>query len=85
MLKEFDDPVITAKDIILPAYKNEPVPRNVPFGQWEKPPTNQDLLAFDSYLSTPLFIKRLTQISDELIAVPNQQAHLRAELRKVNA
>jgi hypothetical protein len=31
MLKELSDPIITAKDIILPPYRDEPVPRNVPY------------------------------------------------------
>ena len=39
---------------------------------------------YDSYLSTPNFIKRLTDISLELIHQPDQGAYLREELRKVN-
>lgn len=84
MLMEFRDPVITAKDFILPPFRTEPIPRNLPFSK-QQAPANKDLLAFDCYLSTPLFIKRLTQISDELITAPNQMAYLRQELRKVNA
>lgn len=65
MLEEFKDPRITAKDIVLPPFRNEPTLRNLPFKK--QGPMNLSQLQFDSYLSTPLFIKRLTQISDELI------------------
>lgn len=84
MVKEFKLPNITAKDIILPPFRNEPIPRNVPFSK-QTSQTNPEILAFDNYLSTPLFIKRLTQISDELITQPNQAAYLREKLREVNA
>lgn len=30
-MKELSDPIITAKDIILPPYRDEPVPRNMPY------------------------------------------------------
>lgn len=42
------------------------------------------MLLFDAYLSTPRFIKRLTQISEELISQPNQAQFLREKLREVN-
>ena len=42
------------------------------------------MVAFDNFLSTPYFIKQLTQISDDLIHAPNQAKFLRDELRKVN-
>lgn len=38
----------------------------------------------ENYLSTPSFIKQLTDISYELIHQPNQAAFLSAELKKVN-
>lgn len=83
MLRELSDPIITAKDIILPPYRNDPLPRNVPYYNTQM--LNKELLSFDSYLSTPLFIKRLTQISDELIRQPNQAQYLREKIREVNS
>ncbi len=68
--KLFSDPQITAKDIVLTPYLNEPVPRNQVFSRMIDK-LNSDQIGFDAYLSTPLFIKRLTQISDELITQPN--------------
>ena len=41
-------------------------------------------IGFDSYLSTPKFIKRLADISDELISEPNQLQYLRDKLKEVN-
>lgn len=38
----------------------------------------------NSYLSTPKFIKVLTDISYELIAVADRDAYLKKELKKVN-
>lgn len=81
--KLFSDPKITAKDIVLTPYLNEPVPRNQVFSRMIDK-LNSDQIGFDAYLSTPLFIKRLTQISDELITQPNQQQYLRSKLREVN-
>jgi hypothetical protein len=40
--------------------------------------------ALTAYLSTPKFVKTLTDISYELIAVPDREAYLNVELRKVN-
>ena len=37
-----------------------------------------------AYLSTPKFIKKLTDISDELMTTPNSEEYLKEELRKVN-
>lgn len=41
-------------------------------------------LAMNAYLSTPKFIKHLTDISFELIAVQNRDEYLRIELKKIN-
>ena len=69
---------------MLPPYKKEnPPERNVPFSM-QQGQTNENLIAFDCYLSTPLFIKELTKISDDLITQPNQAAYLREKLREVN-
>jgi len=38
----------------------------------------------NAYLSTPKFIKTLTDISNELITVTNRDEYLREELKKVN-
>ena len=81
--KMFSDAKITAKDIVLVPYLSEPVPRNIVFSKIVDK-LNAEQVGFDAYLSTPLFIKRLTQISDELITQPNQQQYLRSKLREVN-
>lgn len=60
---EFSHPTITARDIILPPYSSKPGLRN----QLYSGATNLQQVWFDSYLSTPKFIKRLTDISEELI------------------
>lgn len=54
VLAEFSSPVVGAGDILLPPFRSEPAPRNLPAA--ELPPDQQ---AFDHYLSTPLFVKRL--------------------------
>lgn len=41
-------------------------------------------IALNAYLSTPKFIKTLTDISNELITVLNRDDYLREELKKVN-
>ena len=79
----FSDAKITAKDIVLVPYLSEPVPRNIVFSKIVDK-LNVEQVGFDAYLSTPLFIKRLTQITDELITQPNQQQYLRSKLREVN-
>ncbi len=41
-------------------------------------------IALKAYLSTPKFVKTLTDISEELITVANRTEYLREELKKVN-
>jgi len=59
MEQELSNPKITAQDIILPPFRrvrNEPPPRNQPFSDSGKE-TNEQMVAFDNFLSTPYFIK----------------------------
>jgi hypothetical protein len=42
------------------------------------------VIALIAYLSTPKFIKKLTEISDALINCPNRDEFLKEELKKVN-
>lgn len=81
--KLFSDPKITAKDIVLTPYLEKPVPRNQIFSRMIDK-LIPDQIGYESYLSTPLFINRLTKISDELITEPNQLQYLREKLREVN-
>ena len=41
-------------------------------------------IALNAYLSTPKFMKTLTDISNDLITVTNREEYLREELKKVN-
>lgn len=59
MQLEFANPIITAKDIILQPFKTDPLPRNLVYTD-SNLNINKEQLPYDSYLSTPLFIKRLT-------------------------
>lgn len=70
--KLFSDPQITAKDIILPPFYEKPVPRNQVFSRIADK-LSSAAIGFDAYSSTPLFIKKLTKISNDLITQPNQQ------------
>ena len=45
---------------------------------------NKDQLAINAYLSTPKFIKYLTDISDMLIKLPNRNEVMVEELNKLN-
>lgn len=40
--------------------------------------------ALTAYLSTPKFVKTLTDISYELIAIGNREEYLKEELKKIN-
>jgi len=42
------------------------------------------LLALNAYLSTPKFIKALTDISHALIEISNRDDYLKEELKKIN-
>lgn len=68
---------------MLVPYLMNPVPRNQVFSKMIDK-LNIDQIGFDAYLSTPFFINRLTQISNELITQPNQQQYLREKLKEVN-
>ena len=82
MMKELQDIKITSKDLVLPPFRDKPMPRRQVFRPKDLP--DAQILLFDSYLSTPRFIKRLTTISEELITHPNQQQYLRERLREMN-
>jgi hypothetical protein len=41
-------------------------------------------IALASYLSTPLFVKKLTELSEEIITVANRDDYLKEELKKIN-
>jgi ATP-dependent Lon protease len=41
-------------------------------------------LALNAYLSTPKFIKNLTDISNELITVTNREEYLKEQLKSIN-
>jgi len=41
-------------------------------------------IALNAYLSTPKFIKALTDLSNELIEIPNRTEYLREEIKKIN-
>ena len=87
---EDDEIVITAQDIILSPFTregeiffNDSMINNITPGQ-ESDSRQIKHHALNAYLSTPKFVKTLTDISNELITVANREEYLQEELLKLN-
>eukprot|EP00347_Sterkiella_histriomuscorum_P016779 403351884 len=88
-INEEEEIIITAKDIILePFVKEDDKTFKETMINHISPDKDEETKkkhhALNAYLSTPKFMKTLTDISNDLITVTNREEYLREELKKVN-